>query len=374
MQIAKQTLVVLRILVLLLILIALLVYGVYLGYQIDKVGFGDYLSPKFPSDTTFERAKTIWDWLGLLVIPLLLTFGALFINNANQTSIKVREEERARLEKEKVDQREKFEKWMGYDRAREQALQEFFSTMEKLILQNNLRESAPGNPVSEIARARTLDILRRLDGERKRLVVDFLYQTGLINKPNPCVPLVGAGFGIITNLLEVVGQPDHLIGDYFADVVREANLQQIYLKNADLRGGNFTGVWFLRANLKSVDFSNSDLSQANLSGANMKKAVFVGAKLISAKLNATNLEDVNFANSDLNNAQINEAILRNVNFGNTDLRHVEFRNAVFENVDLRSAKIYDAVFDQANLIHCKLTREQLSGVRSYKGAILPDGF
>jgi len=109
---------VLRIMVLVLILISLLAYGVYLGYQIDNVGFGDYFSPIIPDGTSFERAKTIWDWLGLLAVPLLLTFGALSINDANQKSIKFREEERTRQDKEKIEQREKFEKWMEYDKAR----------------------------------------------------------------------------------------------------------------------------------------------------------------------------------------------------------------------------------------------------------------
>jgi len=150
-----------------------------------------------------------------------LTFGALFINYSTQKSIKLRDEEQAQAEKEKTEKREKFERWVGYDRAREQALQEYLSSMENLILQNGLLESINGNSVREVARARTLDILRRLDGDRKRLIVDFLYQTGLIDKPNPCVSLLAAGFGTIFDPLTVSSDlPKHQIADYFTDVVR----------------------------------------------------------------------------------------------------------------------------------------------------------
>jgi len=39
-------------------------------------GFGSYLSPPHSSNTDYRAAKTLWDWLGLLLIPLALALGA----------------------------------------------------------------------------------------------------------------------------------------------------------------------------------------------------------------------------------------------------------------------------------------------------------
>src|SRR5574341_892948 len=106
---------------LVLFAVVLIVYGIVyvilVAYQFEKVGFSDYRSPKIPEGVVFERAKSLWDWLSLLVIPLVLTFGALFINYSTQKSIKLRDEDQARAEKEKTEKRENFERWVTYDRA-----------------------------------------------------------------------------------------------------------------------------------------------------------------------------------------------------------------------------------------------------------------
>jgi uncharacterized protein YjbI with pentapeptide repeats len=362
-----------RILIISLLGILALIYVILFGYRFEQVGFGDYLSPKIDDGVTFQRAKTLWDWMSLLGIPIVLTFGVWYINFSTQKRIKLSDEEQAKLEKEKTEKRERFEKWIEYDRAREQALQEYLSSMENLILRNGLLESTRGHPVREIARARTFDILRRLDGDRKRLVADFLYQTGLIYKTNPCISLVATGFGSISDPLPgSSAQRKHQFADYFIDVERAANLHHIYLKDADFQRANLNDVGFVNATLEGVDFSNSDLYHANLCGANMQGAILVGAKLIYAQLNAANLENANLSSADLNRALMNDAVLRNANFSNTDLRHAELRNADLQNTDLRTANLSDAVLDQANLKYCKISEDQLNTVRSYKDAILPD--
>ena len=354
-----------------ILVLASIGYGVYLAYFLDQFGFGNYQSPKIPEGVIFERAKTIWDWLNLLIIPLILTFGAILINNSAQKNINLREEERARLEKEQIEQRENFERWVKYDNAREQALQQYLAAMQELILENELRETTQANPVHEIARALTLDILRRLDGERKRLVLDFLYQTGLIYKSNPYVSLIAASFGMNPTPLISPNTPIRQKADYFDDVTRAANLQQIYLINANLIGAVFCDVVFVNANLKGADFTDANLENANLSGADLKDAIFVRAKLISSKFIAARVENVNFQDSDLNNSSMNEANLQGANFQNADLRHVEFQHASLRGADFRNANLADARLDHANLIESNISKLQLDAVRSYTGAILP---
>jgi len=62
----------------------------YLGYTsfAKWTGFGEYLFPLRDKDAPqFQRSKTLWDWLQLLIIPVVLATGALWFNmQQNQVS------------------------------------------------------------------------------------------------------------------------------------------------------------------------------------------------------------------------------------------------------------------------------------------------
>jgi hypothetical protein len=62
-------------------------------------------------------------------------------------------------------------------RAQDAALQAYLDQMSQLLLDEGrpLRQPKEGDEVRTLARARTLTVLPRLDGERKASVVRFLY-------------------------------------------------------------------------------------------------------------------------------------------------------------------------------------------------------
>ena len=64
--------------------------------------------------------------------------------------------------------------------------------MLELLLNKNLLSSPTGSDVREVARARTLTALRRVGGRRKRDILQFLHEAGLISRSNPVVDLRGA--------------------------------------------------------------------------------------------------------------------------------------------------------------------------------------
>jgi len=61
--------------------------------------------------------------------------------------------------------------------------------MSELLLEKHFRESQPENEVRKIARIRTLTLLPRLDNKRKRSVLQFLHDSGLIEKGNRKIDL-----------------------------------------------------------------------------------------------------------------------------------------------------------------------------------------
>jgi hypothetical protein len=62
--------------------IVLIISGI-LGYIFnwDWTGLGPYVSPPHSKDSNFQRGKTPWDWLQLLIIPAMLA-----LENLSQVS------------------------------------------------------------------------------------------------------------------------------------------------------------------------------------------------------------------------------------------------------------------------------------------------
>src|SRR5258708_7538098 len=129
--------------------------------------------------TTTEQppTKTLWDWLQLLTalaIAVVVGFGvAWFTTKQTQASEAANK------------QRHETELQITSDNQREAALKAYIDNMSELLLEKNLRNSQPEDEVRTIARARTLTVLRRLDAERKGSVLQFLQESGLIDKTMP---------------------------------------------------------------------------------------------------------------------------------------------------------------------------------------------
>jgi hypothetical protein len=123
------------------------------------------------------RGMTLRDWLpivGALLIPVVIALGTWGIT-WQQGKI---EDQRALDERELEDQR-----------AQDEALQAYLDHMTKLMLNTDLQQNPEQFPASTIARARTLTVIERLDETRKKRVMRFLYEAGLINGSDPAISL-----------------------------------------------------------------------------------------------------------------------------------------------------------------------------------------
>ena len=256
------------------------------GYSLSWTGFGDFTQP---SDR-FERGKTFWDWMELLIIPLALAGGVFFLNRSEQN----------------------IEREIATDRQQESALQSYLDRMADLLLKENLRTS-DNEEVRNVARIRTLTVLRGLDSTRKGLVLLFLHEANLLNKGKPIVSLAGAN-----------------------------------LSKADL----------LRANLSGADLSNVNLSEANLFASNLSEANLLHADLSGAKLCFVNLVNAN---------------LETANLERTDLYHSNLINANLHFAKLKDASFKYTNLELVNLNETIITKEQLARAFSLKGATMPDG-
>jgi hypothetical protein len=124
--------------------------------------------------------KNLWDWLQLLIIPVVLAIGGFWLNQ-----IQKRREERITQGQKEVEQE------IATDNQRENLLQTYLDKMSELLVEGHLHKSAPEDQIREIARVRTLTVLPRLDNTRKRSILQFLYEAGLIQKGESIIDLSG---------------------------------------------------------------------------------------------------------------------------------------------------------------------------------------
>jgi Pentapeptide repeats (8 copies) len=187
----------------------------------------------------YSYGVTLWDWIKLLIVPAAIAGAGLWFN---------------------AQQRER-EQRIADNRAQHDSLQAYIDGMSQLLTETDreqpLHSARPGDSLSTLARARTLTLLARLDGARKRSVLEFLYESELILK---------SGLGYKSELR-------HNIVSLIAADLRGAFLGRTVLMAVDLRGA-FLGD----AVLFKADLSEADLSGANLSGANLSGAVLIGAQ------------------------------------------------------------------------------------------------
>lgn len=217
----------------------------YHGYGYTWTGFG----PQIMTTGEPVPAKTLWDWLDLLIVPVVLAVGAFLLDGSRRRS----------------------DREVENDRQRQQVLDAFFAYISDLLLERGLRDDDPPCYVRDLARLRTLSALRQLDGKRKVELLQFLYEAGLINH-KPVIHLTG--------------------GD-----LRDAMLDEATLQGAELRGVYFEGASIRRANLTNTDmrgsdFTRVDFSGADLTGSRLAQANFCAATFRSAILKDADLGDV----------------------------------------------------------------------------------
>jgi hypothetical protein len=141
------------------------------------------------------------------------------------------------------------------ERAQNDTVQKYFEQMGQLLTKEGLRNSEKGSDVRVLARSQTLAVLatqrRGLEGglgARKRFLLQFLYESRLIDSNNEIVSLAGAD-------LRWVWLPEAELGG--------ANLGGVDLRGANLGGANLGGVDLRGANLGGADLRGADLRGAN---------------------------------------------------------------------------------------------------------------
>jgi uncharacterized protein YjbI with pentapeptide repeats len=276
-----------------------------------------------PTDAEGSRPKTLWDWLQLLVIPLALA-GLAFLLNSAQTDREQRRE----------DRRVESQGRRAADSAREETLRTYLTQMSSLMLDRQLLQSKEHATVRAVARTVTLTALRRLDGERKAVVIRFLAEADLLSFRDPRVVLDNA------------------------DLV-DAHLARSVLIRANLTGANLRDA-DLTANLMGANLSGANLSGADLHGSVVSRAVLRGANFVGADLTGAAGDGADFGGADLSDATVSQTNLSRADLSGADLSRADLSNADLSNANLASAILSGATLSGADLTGTDLAEGNLS--------------
>jgi len=185
--------------------------------------------------------KTLWDWIEAVGIPVVVVIIAGVFG----------------LVAKRAGQRNEEQREIDIDRAREATLRSYLEVMSNLIIEKKLKDSKKDSPERAVAQAQTFMALRNLDGSRKSVLLQFLKESGLIDRGRNVISLYGA------------------------------DLDKANLSNVDLSGTCLSGVSLTKADLFNANLSNADLSDAILIGAILEKADLHNADLRNVDLTDT---------------------------------------------------------------------------------------
>lgn len=317
-----------------------LLYGllrlILTGYSVSWTGFGE----RTLSNGDVVGEKTLWNWMELLIIPLVLALGAFFLNRSERAVERQIADDRRKEDRILADERAKLEREIAKDRQQEAALQAYIDRMSELLLKEKSRTTEI-QEVRDVARTRTVSVMRGLDPNRNNQVIQFLRDANLIVDEN----------SILNNAyMQKIELPN-------------LDLCSVYLNKANLSEANLEGALLLKANLEG----------ASLGGINLRYGWLPHANLQNAYLDDANLYGASLAGANLKNAFMPRANLQDVYMEEADLQNAVLKGANLQGADLTAANLLGADLTGANLKSAKLSDGRLASVESLKGATMPDG-
>jgi uncharacterized protein YjbI with pentapeptide repeats len=290
-----------------------------------------------------QPAKTLWDWLQLIGIPLTLAAVAFALNLAQSGRDQRHEDARAAAERRLAD-----------EQRREDAVNAYFRQISDLMLDRKLLTSQQGSEVQTIARTLTLAVLRRLDGRRKGSVLQFLNESGLIAEWHSGSDWLGRQIAAQAGIARGEAAKVNLYGADLRGVVVHTNLIGVAGAWANLDG----------ADLRRADFRGAELANLSLGGlANLRGADFRGASVRFVDFGAASLQDADFDRAVIAGTDFTAACMTRARLTRTQLvgdrldasgHDVDLSGATLKRTDLHRAWIVNFNLTQTRFINSRL--------------------
>ncbi len=262
--------------------------------------------------------KKGWDWLDFLArlsVPIVIAVGGWYFTSQSTRQQQITNQ---RVQKDLV-------------------VSEYIKSLQNLVLEKNLDNAKPREPVAVIARSLTLTSLTRLKehaaghSRHKAQILQFLAEASLINSEDQHVDLHNA---------------DLAKADLSGADLGRTNLSQVVLSEVDLNGAILTDAQLIGADLSGANLHRAILNRADLTRAKLIRAKLINAKLLKADFSGKNLEGpiingVRFISGKRavayyrSGAHLSGADLSGADLSGADLRGAELSKAELSGADLK---------------------------------------
>lgn len=107
---------------------------------------------------------------------------------------------------------------------------------------------------------------------------------------------------------------------------------------------------FANMDLRGVDFTGRNLSQANFTGANLEGATFIDTVLVSTNFEGANLKNADFSCANAWSANFNETNCKDALFLSANLTEASFEGADLDGASFAQANLTEANLQDTNII------------------------
>lgn len=166
---------------------------------------------------------------------------------------------------------------------------------------------------------------------------------------------------------------DNMKADFSNQELSYANLRGVDLRGAELRSVNLSCADISGANLSNANLSCADLSYANLSDASICGADLSGAYLSGVDLSEANLSGADLSDVDLSYANLSEANLSDASLCDADLSYTNLSNANLRGANLHGAYLHGAgLLGTKNMMYIPMACPEKGSFIGFKKAVYAD--
>ena len=183
-----------------------------------------------------------------------------------------------------------------------------------------------------LARVKTLNVLRQVDGSRKIHIIRFLYEARQLTNTNESVALD-------ISTVELANIDFH--NSTWSGVIENMTLAGVYLRNCTFDTTRLIDrVNFTSARFDHVNFSSTILDAVIFSFSRFRFANFPYTRLYHVDISSAMISDTNFSLTNFTHANFGSTWFKNVNFSSAWISQVNFSSAWFSRVDFSSTTLH----------------------------------
>jgi len=235
-----------------------------------------------------HEGKTLWDWLDLLLIPIALAIFAYFSSKEiKKIELMVSIERTRDISLQSYIEKVTDYLSQGSLKIMDTSKNEINNEVEDNLTHNDAQQQAKAIEIRRLVTLLTKTTLKMLDGERKGLVIQFLYDAKLITISNienkPIISLKGADLSTIDFSSELVRISNKLKKDFQHEEFHDIDLSETNLSRANFYGVHFHNSNFNFANCVNANFQNAFIKSSSFLNAILDKADFSNSAFIDSK-------------------------------------------------------------------------------------------